>query len=222
MRSENNGQEIDARLGDDATRTTCENTIATERSRRPTSDIRVKGDVAYVSLTQGYEAVIDVGDIPLVSPYKWCVLVCKNTIYAVRGTRRGENGYPARNICMHRVIAGTQEGFETDHINGNGLDNRRCNLRNTSRAQNSLNTGVKKNNTSGYKGVDWSKTRKKWRARIRVNGERIGLGYYGSPEEAGAAYNEAAKIYHGEFARDTLRYDHETGRLLLHTIEDFD
>lgn len=221
MRNESNEQGSGARFGDSATQTTCESTTAKGQRQRATSRIRVEGDVAYVSLTKGYEALIDSADVPLVSKFNWCASVCRSTVYAVRGTRRGEKGYPARNICMHRVIANTPEGFETDHINGNGLDNRRCNLRSTSRAQNSVNTGIKKNNTSGYKGVDWSKTRKKWRARIRVNGERVGLGYYDSPEEAGAAYDEAARIYHGEFARDTLRYDHDTGRLMLHTIEEF-
>lgn len=90
---------------------------------------------------------------------------------------------------------------EIDHINGDKLDNRISNLRASTRSENAKNFPVTKKNTSGYKGVSWHKQRKRWVASIKVNGKKIDLGRYKTPEEAHAAYCEAANKHHGEFAR---------------------
>lgn len=87
-----------------------------------------------------------------------------------------------------------------DHINGDRTDNRWENLRAADFSQNSRNRKLDCQNTVGLKGVIFCRNRKKYRARIRIAGVRKELGYYKSPEEAHAAYCQAAKLYHGDFA----------------------
>lgn len=90
---------------------------------------------------------------------------------------------------------------ELDHVNGDRADNRISNLREATRTQNNANTPIRKNNTSGVKGVCWDKRKRKWMAQIRVRGVQRFLGYYETTEEAGEAYAAAAARYFGEFAR---------------------
>ena len=93
------------------------------------------------------------------------------------------------------------KGMVIDHINHNGLDNRRENLRICTNAENQRNRGKQKNNTSGYKGVDWRKDHKKWRARINKDNKTIHIGYYNIIEEAARAYDAKAKELHGKYAQ---------------------
>jgi len=102
---------------------------------------------------------------------------------------------------LHRFIMNCPKDMIVDHINGDKLDNRKCNLRICTQAQNCCNSKKQKNNTSGYKGVCWHTTRKKWFSSIKYNKKNISLGYFNTPEEAYAAYCKAAKELHGEFAR---------------------
>ena len=88
-----------------------------------------------------------------------------------------------------------------DHINGNGLDNRRSNLRVCTRSENGMNRGKNKNNKSGYKGVAWHEKAKLWRATLGLKGKIIHLGDFADKSEAYRAYVEACKKYHKEFAR---------------------
>lgn len=99
---------------------------------------------------------------------------------------------------MHRVLV--PGAPEVDHINGNGLDNRRANLRRASRQQNAAN-GVKKGTTSSMKGVCWDQARKKWKAQIKINYRTHFLGRFNSEMSAGVAYDAAAVAAFGEFAR---------------------
>ena len=89
---------------------------------------------------------------------------------------------------------------QIDHINGNKSDNRISNLRLATASQNLSNKGITKSNTSGYKGVSFNRTKKKWMASIKVNKKSINLGYFLTPEEASEAYKAAAIKHHGEFA----------------------
>ncbi|HDR9081281.1 TPA: HNH endonuclease [Burkholderia vietnamiensis] len=122
------------------------------------------------------------------------------------------DGYVARNApcgggkyrteMMHRVILGLEYGDprEGDHENGNRSDNRRHNLRICTEAENAKNKGRYVNNLSGFKGVHKVGHYERWRARIRVDGVLVNLGYFDSPDAAYAAYCEAAARFHGAFA----------------------
>jgi hypothetical protein len=147
-----------------------------------------------IPLTRGKFAIVDEADYECLSQFKWQAHKDRSTFYAVRSTPavNGKRGV----IRMHQVLVG--EGC--DHKDGNGLNNARANLRPATIRQNNCNQGVRSDNTSGYKGVSWHKAAKQWQARISVDGERKILGYYNTPEEAARAYDEAALLYHGEFA----------------------
>ena len=111
-----------------------------------------------------------------------------------------------RNLYAHRVVwllaNGTDPGcFEIDHIDMDSFNNNPQNLRLATHAQNAMNRGVSSQNRSGIKGVGWVKRSQKWEARIHLNRRKKCLGYFNSIEEAAAAYEEAAKELHGEFAR---------------------
>lgn len=159
--------------------------------------IRIEGNIAYVTLTKGYVAILDANDVPLVSGWNWSALVKKTTVYAVR--KLGSRGEAA--VYMHRAILPVAAGQLVDHIDGNGLNNRRENLRSASHVQNCRNQRRCTRNTSGFKGVTWCARRRKWRAQIAADGKRHDLGFFPSPEEAHAAYAEASARLHGCFGR---------------------
>lgn len=161
--------------------------------------IRVVGNVAYVPLSQNREALIDAVDVPLVEGFNWSLCQPSSVAYAVRNIRLA-NG-KQRPLRMHRVILGVSEGVTVDHANCDGLDNRRANLRVATLAQNGQNARRPKHNKSGFKGAYWNKFARKWQSDIQANGRRHYLGLFDTPEAAHAAYVEAAKHLHGEFAR---------------------
>lgn len=116
--------------------------IPTRTKRGVVRPIRVEDDVAYITLSGGVEAIIDAADVPVVQQWSWHALAKPHTTYA-RATVR-VNGV-SRKFRMHRVIVGANEGCIVDHINGNGLDNRRINLRIVSEAENSRNRRARRN-----------------------------------------------------------------------------
>jgi hypothetical protein len=147
-----------------------------------------------IQLTQGKVSLVDDSDFDELSKHKWCY---RSDGYAVR-----MSSYPNPKIIrMHRVIAGTPDGMDTDHINGDKLDNRRANLRTCTRSENMRNDGKHSDSTSGYKGVTWRKDTKKWQAQLGVKYKHINLGSFDTAEEAARFYDVAANAYHGEFAR---------------------
>ena len=105
------------------------------------------------------------------------------------------------SLRLHRLIMNTPKGMQTDHINGDTLDNRKENLRVATREENGRNRGRTKKNTSGFKGVSYQKKpkgrineySKPWKARIVHNGKHIYLGMFATPEEAGKAYDDKVK-----------------------------
>ncbi len=165
---------------------------------------RIEGDVAYITLTKGYVAVIDVEDVPLVGCHNWNAHTKAGTdrVYAVRGFRQAGAEIKVR---MHRVIMGEPEGLEVDHRDGNGLNNRKRgdagNLRVATTAQNQCNQRRSSRNKSGYKGVSWNKKDKRWVAKIKHQRKAIYLGYFATPDAAAAAYAKASAELHGEFGR---------------------
>lgn len=160
--------------------------------------IRVEGDIAYVPLTKGFEAIIDAADAASVGAFNWHVLITKNGIYAHRKAMVIDGIFG--KIYLHRQIMASPEAC-IDHISGNGLDNRRANLRAASYSENSRNTGRPKNNSSGFKGVSWDAGRKQFRAQIVVNRKRIHLGWGHDPALVHKMYIDALQKYHGDFGR---------------------
>ena len=153
-----------------------------------------------IKLTKGKFALVDDEDFEHLNQLKWCVLISGNNVYARRHHKTGNKRI---TILMHREVLATPKGFYTDHINGNGLDNRKSNLRVCTQQDNMRNLRAQTGGTSKYKGVYWSKRSNKWHAQIKVSvdGTRKSLGFYSLEEDAYKAYCEAAKKYHGEFAR---------------------
>lgn len=143
-----------------------------------------------IPLTQNKETVVSVEDYAAHSCHKW----------------HYRNGYAARDegkkcIYLHAVINQTPDGLETDHINGDTLDNRRENLRTVTRSQNNMNAKPRKNCSSRHKGVSWQGNMDKWSAYINKDGQRFNLGYYYSEDVAAIAYNIEAMTLFGSYAR---------------------
>lgn len=147
-----------------------------------------------IKLTKGYETIVDGDDFEWLNQWSWYYAHG----YAVR-TIYDDKGKPYQ-LRMHRLIINTPDGLDTDHINGDKLDNQRHNLRPATRSQNVANTFVEKQNKSGYKGVSWKKTNKKWCAQIRVDNVVKHIGLFDNKKDAAKAYNKAAKKYFKEFA----------------------
>lgn len=113
-----------------------------------------------IKLTKGKFAIVDDEDYDELSKFKWYL----SSGYAIRKAKNGEDR-PRSNVCMHRVIMKTPIGYETDHINHDRLDNRRCNLRVCTPSDNQRNTLIP--NPSGYHCVIWNKRIKRWYVIIR-------------------------------------------------------
>lgn len=154
-----------------------------------------------IKLTRGKFAKVDTEDFEILSKYKWHF---NRLGYADRNLCKKTKTTKHKMISMHRMIMKPESKQEVDHINGNGLDNRRSNLRLCSSSQNKFNRGKPKTNTSGYKGVSWEKDRNKWTSQIRVDGQRLRLGSFDLIADAVAAYNKASKKYHGKFSNVIL------------------
>jgi hypothetical protein len=145
-----------------------------------------------IPLSRNKFAIVDDEDFDFLSlpTYKWHAIENKKTFYA--GGRK--------NIKMHTLLMNTPEGKIVDHINGNGLDNRKENLRICTVEENNRNRGKTVRNKSGFKGVCYLKNTKKWKASIRVSKKQINIGYFKTKEEAYEAYCVACVKYHGEFS----------------------
>lgn len=153
-----------------------------------------------IVLSKGKYALVDPDDYDRLSRQKWHVSKRSNTCYAIRGQwspvlkRR-------LTISMHREIIEIPEGLYIDHINHNGLDNRKASLRPATPAQNARNARYPKINTSSkYRGVWYNKQKKRWRAVIGINNTRKVIGNFREEIDAAKAYDEAAKTHYGEFA----------------------
>lgn len=162
------------------------------------NEIRVVGSDAFIILDKGQAAVVDVGDIDLVATHRWFANRWQHGWYAMSRSWRGG---ACTTYLLHRVILNPPVGLFVDHIDSDGLNCRRSNLRVATAAENNRNTRRGSANRSGVKGVHWDAAKGKWRAQIAVGGRRFHGGYFDSIEDAAAAYAKAASLHHGEFAR---------------------
>jgi hypothetical protein len=147
----------------------------------------------YIDLTQGLKAIVDKEDFDKLNKYKWYACNSRGSFYA---TREANN----KSIKMHRLIVNALPGQIIDHINGNTLDNRKCNLRVVNFLQNASNCKKRKDGlTSKYKGVN--KRNGKYRAYIQFNKKNIHIGTFQTEEQAALEYNKKAIDLFGEYAR---------------------
>lgn len=152
--------------------------------------------MAEIELLHGEIVVVDEADVPLVQRFKWRAIYEGRCVYAFRGCRLPSGQKTTQR--MHTLITGRSM---VDHINGNGLDNRRSNLR---PATNQMNQGNRRKaklaTSSPFKGVCWNKTARQWQAAIGMFGRRKYLGIFTDPADAARVYDAAARDFFGEFA----------------------
>ena len=149
-------------------------------------------------LTKGLVALVDDEDFVLLSAFRWSAQKQHNgTFYAVRGRRVGGR---CETIRMHRSIINAPSNVQVDHINGDGLDNRKANLRMATSQENNRNRTKAPRGSSTFKGVSMRESGR-WSARITVNGNGIYLGTFDSEKDAAHAYNEKARELFAEFAK---------------------
>jgi hypothetical protein len=155
-------------------------------------------------ISKKYNVLIDDEDLDKIQKFKWSIYLLRKTKPYVRMVKTKNN---KKGIYLHRFLLNLDNPkVQVDHINGNSLDNRRCNLRICKNpGQNAINRPKQKNNNSGYKGVFLRKdkdyiNKNIYRAAIRVNQKLIHLGNFTDKKEAAKAYNKAAMQYFGEFA----------------------
>lgn len=142
---------------------------------------------------------MDDEDFEKVSSFRWHARSRKggkNRFYAA-----GRAKQDREKVYMHRIVMSPPPGKDVDHINGDGLDNRRENLRVCTRSENLRNRGKQANNTTGYKGVHFFKAARLFTASVQYDGKSFHLGYFKTALEAAKAYDEAARKIHGEFAQ---------------------
>ncbi len=149
-----------------------------------------------IPLTKGKFAIVDPEDYNRLNKFKWRISSARLTYYAQRAQK--VNG-KWTSVMMHRQVIDVPDDMVVDHINHNGLDNRKANLRPATPAQNCWNTRFKKG-AGRFRGVVWNKKRKKWRVQISRGNKNIYTRFFDDEIEAAKAYDQAAKKYHGEFA----------------------
>lgn len=160
--------------------------------RRP---LIIRGEDILVPLSNGAFAVVDLADHEKVAPYNWTAMRYRATTYA-------QAWICGRHVRLHRHLLDVSDPkVDVDHINRDGLDNRRANLRPATRSENMRNTCVTSRSRSGIKGVYWDARHRHWRASIKHQGKCHHLGCFSSIDEAASAYADASARLHGAFGR---------------------
>lgn len=169
-----------------------------DRINKGEHNIRIDGDVAYVDIYDRMdmkvaECIIDTEDIDIIKLSTWSLSNGRHTQYC-KSNKLGP---------LHRVIMKADDpNTIVDHVNHNGLDNRKCNLRTCTNQENICNCEIPKNNKSGCKGVYWAKDKQKWTVQVTINNKTKYIGRYTNLEDAIKARQEASEKYYGEFAND--------------------
>lgn len=146
-----------------------------------------------IKLTQGKTALVDDADYLYLSKFKWFAHWDGYNWYAYRKVNKQPRS-------MHRELLPVEKYMRIDHVDRNGLNNQRCNMRICCHCQNMRNSFHPSVNKSGFKGVSWKKSLKKWVAQINAHGAVTHLGVFKDKVEAAKAYDTACRLYHGEFA----------------------
>lgn len=151
------------------------------------SDLRRIADTVLIPLTQGQSTIIDASDLPLVSGRSW----------QAHQRRDGEGYYAvSAGVRMHRLLLGvTDPARIVDHVNGDGLDNRRGNIREGTQSQNCVN----RKRTPGPHLRGATPRRGRWKAYIKYRGKQRHIGYYATEREAHEAYLAEARKLHGDW-----------------------
>ncbi len=154
-----------------------------------------------ITLTQGQITKVSDHRFEYLNQWKWFAWFDENA-QSFRAVRTDYSTGKQKRVYMARDIMNTPKGMKCDHVNGDTLDNQDDNLRNCTNSQNCMNKKAQSNNTSGYKGV--CKNGNNWRAEVQVDGKVVFNKTFKSIKDAAHAYDEAARKYHGEFARTNL------------------
>ena len=153
-----------------------------------------------IPLGEGRFTIVEPCDFYWLNNFHWTITGNDEHIYAVRNVIK--SGAKTTAIRLHREIMNSPKGLLVDHRNNNTLDNRRANLRLATHSQNCFNCRKRRKNTSSrFIGVSFDKHKVVWTAYISFHRKRIWLGCFETEIEAAKAHDEAAKKYHGEFAR---------------------
>jgi len=160
----------------------------------PSTDSRLTDQAARrIPLARDKFIIVDAADYYWLAQYRWFIENGAKTSYASRR-------YNGKRIKMHREIMNAPANLVVDHIDHNGLNNCRSNLRLCSLAQNNCNRLSIRGGTSKYKGISWSKTRKRWIVKIQLNQKTYHIGQFKNEIDAAKAYDKRAKELHGQFA----------------------
>ncbi len=152
-----------------------------------------------LELTQGQVAVIDDTDFDNLKAFNWFAVKDRDRWYAATSIVRDDG--KRQLLRMHRFVADAPAEMQVDHINGNGLDNRRSNLRVCTHQENQWNRqAAPRNSTTGLQGVNYNKANKNFRAAIKHNKKSIHLGVFSTKEAAFEAYKAASIKFKGEFS----------------------
>ncbi len=162
-----------------------------------------------IPLGEGRFTIVEPRDYYWLNNFHWGLKGNNDRTYAIRLISTAN--YKVQYLSMHRAIMGNPKGLLVDHENRNRLDNRRANLRIATHSQNQFNKGkTRRKTTSQFVGVTFVKSIGRWRAQIMLNRKNICLKSFDNEIDAARAYDEAAKKYHGEFARLNFPEPHIT------------
>lgn len=150
-----------------------------------------------IKLSQGKVTLVDDEDFEYLNQFKWCAMKGNSTFYVIRHTSQ-KNELKKECLLLHRVIMNAPKGVEVDHIDHNGLNNQKYNLRLCTNSQNHMNRIS--HGKSKYLGVSFHTSRKYIRAVITIKSKHQHIGYFKTEKEAALAYDKAALKYFGEFA----------------------